>query len=95
MRPVLGGLLTLLAGTVAAQGLLPRDVVLLRRVKTHVSDEVAHLPDFTCLETIQRYRSGPGGKGGLKPLDTVRVEVLYSGRQGTVCRPRSTGLSRR
>ena len=60
-----------------AQELAP-DVVLLAHVKTHLREALAHLPNYTCLETMER-SAKPPGKGPLKRLDTVRLEVLYSG----------------
>jgi hypothetical protein len=74
-------LLAVLPWGASAQDLLPPGVLLLSRIKRHVREELTHLPDYTCLETIERYRSGPSGKGGLKPMDTVRVEVLYTGKE--------------
>ena len=35
----------------AGQDLAP-EVVLLARIKTHLREEFAHLPSYTCLETI-------------------------------------------
>jgi hypothetical protein len=58
---------------------LPAWVLLLSRIKRHMREELARLPDYTCLETMQRYRRVPGGKPPLKQLDTVLLEVLYAG----------------
>jgi hypothetical protein len=69
--------LTLSAGAAAAQG-LPPEVILLSRVKAHMKDQVARLPNCTCLETITRFHKEPGTASKLKPLDTVRLEVVYT-----------------
>ena len=65
----------------AAQNLAP-NVLLLGRVKSHMREELSHLPNYTCLETIVRFRNEPGKKsqfhGHLSPLDTVRLEIVYS-----------------
>src|SRR5438270_1481000 len=64
-----------------AQSITP-DVRLLVRIKSHMREELSHLPNYTCLETIARFRKEPGreppSKGQLKPLDTVRLEIVYS-----------------
>jgi hypothetical protein len=59
------------------QDLLPPDVLLLSKVKRHVKQELARLPDISCLETVQREIQPPAGKP--HPLDTVRLEVLANG----------------
>src|ERR1044071_2068548 len=78
-RPVLACLLAIAPWCAAAQDSLPPGILLLSRIKRHVREEMGRLPDYPCLETSQRYRSGAAGRGGLKPYDTMRVEVLYSG----------------
>jgi hypothetical protein len=67
-----------LALVLAAQD-LPPGVLLLSRIKRHLRDELTHLPDYTCLETAQRQVRSAGAKSDLKPMDTVRLEVLYTG----------------
>ena len=64
-----------LAFFAAGQG-LPPGILLLARVKAHVKQELARLPDCSCLETVRREFRPAGGK--LRPLDIVRLEVLYS-----------------
>src|SRR5262249_44167044 len=61
-------------------------ILLLSRIKRHMREELARLPDYTCLETAQRYRTA-GGKGGAKPLDTMRIEILYSGKKEMYASP--------
>jgi hypothetical protein len=77
----LGGALLALACGAAAQNLAP-EVLLLARIKSHVGEELSHLPNYTCLETIARFHkeSGPASKAKskMKPLDTVRLEILFN-----------------
>jgi hypothetical protein len=58
---------------------LPPGVLLLARVKAHTRNELARLPNCSCLETIRREIASRGGKP--RPLDVVRLEVLYSERK--------------
>lgn len=67
-----------LAAAAAAQD-LPPGVLLLSQIKRHIRQEMTHLPDYTCLETVQRATRGTGPHAALTPRDTVRVEVLFSG----------------
>lgn len=56
---------------------LPPGVLLLSRVEHHIRDEFQRLAAVSCLETAQREVQQRGGK--MRPLDTVRLEVLTSG----------------
>ena len=79
MRP--GGLasvLCVLTCAAPAQNLAP-EVLLLARIRSHLRDELAHLPNYTCLETITRFHKDPARGSRLRPLDTVRMEIGYSG----------------
>jgi hypothetical protein len=50
------------------------------KIQARVKQNLNHLPDYTCSETIERFRrSKPGGK--LDPVDTIRLEVAYVGGQ--------------
>jgi hypothetical protein len=57
-------------------------VVMLARIKSHMREEAARLPNYTCLETIDRFHKEPdraaSSREALKPLDRVRLEVVYS-----------------
>ena len=64
-----------LAWAAAAQG-LPAEVLLLARVKAHTREQLARLPNCSCLETVRRDHQPAGGV--MRPMDTVRLEVLYS-----------------
>lgn len=55
---------------------LPPGAVLLARIKSHTRAELARLPNCSCLESVRREYRPSGGK--LRPLDTIRLEVLYS-----------------
>jgi len=59
-----------LAWAAAAQG-LPPGALLLARVKAHMREELARLPNCSCLETVRRDRQPAGGQ--MRPLDTVRL----------------------
>jgi hypothetical protein len=68
--------LMLALAAVAAPDDLPREVVLLSRIKAHARADLEHLPSYTCLETIQRFQRSNAAH--LRPLDTVQLEVFYS-----------------
>jgi len=52
--------------------------VLFQRVKSHMSEHLANLPNYTCHETIDRFaRSGDS----FQHLDQVRLEVIFTGQQ--------------
>ena len=67
-----------LAAAAAAQDLSP-EMILLSRIKAHMATELAQLPNYTCLETIARFHKEPRAPR-LKPLDSMGLEVVYSGR---------------
>ncbi|HLJ13082.1 MAG TPA: hypothetical protein VKV15_01185 [Bryobacteraceae bacterium] len=48
-------------------------------MRRHVQEELQSLPNVTCIETITR--SFRAAKGALRPLDTVRLEVLTNGHK--------------
>jgi len=70
----------LLACVGTAQDLAPDG--LLVRIKSHMHAELSHLPDYTCLETMSRFRrdrhSQVRSHELLTALDTVRLEIVYS-----------------
>jgi len=63
----------ILAGVAISQD-LPPEVLLLSRVKNQFKDELHKLQNISCLETVQREQQQPKGK--MRPLDTIRLEVL-------------------
>jgi hypothetical protein len=52
------------------------------RIHAHLREEVAHVPNYTCLETVSRFRKDPRSRVGadhvLAPLGTVRLEIVYA-----------------
>src|ERR1017187_8654608 len=66
------------AGSVAAPDDLPREVLLLARFKQRMRQILLQVPNYTCLETIQR--SAQGRRTTVfSPLDTVLMEVSTVG----------------
>ena len=78
MKPAL---FTLSAGLILLGAAIPQDlppgVLLFSRIQRHIREELQHLPDISCLETVRREHRPPNGK--LRSLDTVRLEVLSTG----------------
>jgi hypothetical protein len=77
-----GSLFRAVCLTVAALSVHPRAVAqpagLLERVRTQMASNLARLPDYTCLQTIQRMeRRIPARRFEL--MDTVRLEVALIG----------------
>ena len=68
-----------LAAMIAPGQELAPEVLLLARAKALLRQNLARLPDCTCLETLQRFYTPAGKSQTMRPLDTVRLEVLYSG----------------
>jgi hypothetical protein len=66
-----------LAAASAAQDLSP-ETILLSRIKAHMAAELTQLPNYTCLETIARFHKEPRARR-LSPLDSVHLEIVYSG----------------
>jgi hypothetical protein len=66
--------------TAAAQdNSLPPETLLLSRIKARMAEQLDHLPNYTCLETIARFRAPR--QSSLKPHDVVRLEIVYSDRK--------------
>jgi hypothetical protein len=87
-------LLTACAAT--PQDLAP-EVLLLSRIKRHLREELAHVPNYTCLETISRFRDDPKSplqsRKGLVPTDTVRLEIVFAGGREWYGSPGARNLS--
>src|SRR5882724_637935 len=64
---------------------LPQWIILLARVKSHLRQELARLTDCVCLETIRRDYRPAGGR--MRPLDTIRLEVLSTGQHEMFASP--------
>ena len=63
-----------------AQDLSPQ-TILVAHIMDHLRDQLAHLPEYTCLENIVRYNRQAAAGAKLRPLDHLQLEVLYSGTQ--------------
>jgi hypothetical protein len=69
--------LVFLAVACGAQHVAP-EVIQLARIKMKMNENLQHLPNYTCLQTIERsVRSA--GTGRYKPVDTLRLEVALVG----------------
>src|SRR5260370_30837715 len=94
MRLAAGVILSVLAIPGSAQSSLPPEVLLLSRIRRHTKDDLSHLPNFTCLETIERStRNSP-----LKPFDVrdvVQVEVAHVGEGELFAWPRASNFENR
>ncbi len=67
------------AGVCLPQADLPPDVLLLARVKVHMEQNLQNLPNYTCLQTIERSRRrAPSRKFEL--VDVLRLEVAFVNR---------------
>jgi hypothetical protein len=61
----------------AAQGELPREVVLLGRIKQHMRERLQQVPNYTCLETVERMSQQSSAAKVLFIQDTTRF--TYAG----------------
>jgi hypothetical protein len=60
---------------------LKPETVLLARIRNVVSENLARLPDFTCVQTIERSQREPGSKR-FRFVDNIRLEVaLVEGKE--------------
>lgn len=60
---------------------LPAELDLLTRIKIRMAENLTRLPNYTCLQTIERTRRRAGGSK-FEPLDRVRLEVaLVEGKE--------------
>jgi len=68
--------LLVLSATVAAAAAddLPPELIRLARFKQKIRQDLAQVPNYTCLETMERSQRGPRANS-FRPLDTVRLEV--------------------
>jgi hypothetical protein len=62
-----------------AQTDLAPETLLLARIKVRAEENLGRLPNYTCLETIERSTRRPSGKFQL--LDVLRMEVAFVGRK--------------
>ncbi len=93
MRPDrLVSALCVIACALTAQDIDP-EVPMLSHMKSFLRYEFAHLPNYTCLETIARFQRQTTQSARFQPLDTVRLEIACSGRQEWFGLPGSHALS--
>src|SRR5690242_1442524 len=85
-------LAVLMAGAAIPQD-LPPGVLLLSHVKHHIKEELLHLPNITCVESVQREYQPANGK--LRPLDTIRLEVMTNGEKEFFASPGDRKFSER
>jgi hypothetical protein len=80
-----GGLTVGLAAIVLSRAPGAEDpAVLFQRIKAHISEHLAQLPNYTCHETINRIsRVG----SAWRHLDTVDLEVAFAGQEELFSRP--------
>jgi hypothetical protein len=57
---------------------LSPELLLLARIKQKTEQTLSHLPDYICLETIERWRK-PSQSSSFRPTDTIRFEVAHVG----------------
>ena len=57
---------------------LPPETVKLARIRQKAADQLSSLPDYTCLETVERTWRAPGWRS-FTPIDVVRFEVAHVG----------------
>ena len=64
-----------------AQSLQQQDILRLARIKGAIKRHLDSMPNYTCLQTVERYRRLPNGKSE-SLNDVLRLEVAYvSGRE--------------
>jgi hypothetical protein len=80
------------AGVASSQD-LPPEVLLLSRVKRHVREELQNLPNISCLETVRREFQPTNSR--MRPLDTIRLEVLTNGEKELFASPGDRKFSER
>ena len=76
VRPVIT--LAMLAAIAAAQSALPPEVLLLSKVKRQAKHDLERIPNFTCIETIERSSRNAESKP-FNTVDTVLIEVAHTG----------------
>jgi hypothetical protein len=84
--PLTGAAALLCAAALAAQSELPREVVLLKRIREHMKTRLQQVPNYTCLETVERSEQ-VSNAAKFKPVDTVRIEVAEVDGKELFARP--------
>ena len=70
---------------VCGAGELPAHILALAREEHAIADELRHLPDYTCTETIDRFTAEPGRS--LKAQDRIVVEIAVANGHELYARP--------
>jgi len=78
--PFAGALFFLALLPCPAQTELPREVLLLSRIRQRMSEVLDQLPNCTCLETITRFRKETAS-GPFRRIDRLRLEVALIGKK--------------
>ncbi len=71
--------LLLAAAAGMAQDVAP-EVPTVERIRKHVKANLAQIPDYTCLQTIDRQERRPNSIG-FQPVDQVRLDVARIGNR--------------
>ena len=71
-----------------AQDVLPREVLMLSRIRAHVRESIERLPDCTCIESVARFHRAPGKD--LQRSDIQTLQVLFSGDKELFALPGAT-----
>ena len=75
-----------MGGLALPQAEVPREVLLLARIRQKMADNLARMPDYTCLETIERSTRRRSSLA-YQLVDTVGVEVAHVGDKELYSRP--------
>src|SRR5215831_1572156 len=72
----------IVAVAIAAVAAVAQDTAQLGRIRAHLHDELARVPNYTCLETVTRFRKDARSRVWrervLGLLDIVRLEIVYA-----------------
>ncbi len=82
-------LLWTFAGLIGAAQTQQEDIVRLARIKTKVRAHLDNMPNFTCLQTVERYQRIPNSKRE-ELIDVLRLEVAYVSNREMYAWPGST-----
>ena len=69
-----------------AQTDTPRQVELLARIRQHMKSRLGQVPNYTCLETVERSEQA-SGTAKFKTVDTIRLEVAEVNGNELFARP--------
>ena len=72
-----------------AQSLQQQDILRLARIKSAIRKHLDGMPNYTCLQTVERYRRLPDGKNE-SLIDVLRLEVAYVAGRELIAWPGST-----